>query len=210
MTVSSMPFCRNALDLARRRWRALVIAFLLGVAGQAGPVWAGVIEATSARLASSEDAYVLSAEFNIDLGSRLEEIVTRGVPLYFQLEIEITRNRWFWPGEHIAGRVFNYRLAYIPLTRQYRLSSGGGLQQDFAKLADALRVMGRAAALPVAERSALKPGETYHAALRLSLDRQQLPKPLQLDAIANKDWMIEAKVLRWQFVPGAATEREAR
>ena len=146
-----MPFCKNAFDLARCRIAALVMAFLLGVCSMCGQAWAGTIEATSARLTASEDVYVLSAEFNIDLGSHLEEIVTRGVPLYFQLELEITRSRWFWPGEHVAGRTYNYRLAYIPLTRQYRLSSGTGLHQDFAKLADALRVMGRAAALPVAE-----------------------------------------------------------
>lgn len=205
-----MPFCKNVPDLVVRRWRALVLAFFLGMLGSCGPAWAGNIEATSARLTASEDAYVLSAEFNIDLGPYLEEIITRGVPLYFQLEVEITRNRWFWPGEHIAGRTLNYRLAYIPLSRLYRVSSGAGLHQDFAKLADALRVMGRAAALPVADRGVLKPGETYQAALRLALDRQQLPKPLQLDAIANKDWTVDAKVLRWQFVPGASAEREVR
>ncbi|MBV2234114.1 MAG: DUF4390 domain-containing protein [Sterolibacterium sp.] len=191
-----------------RRW---LVILLLGIAGPGGlaPAWAGSIEATAARLIPNEENYVLSAEFNIDLGPRLEEIVTRGVPLYFQLELEITRDRWFWPGEHIAGRTLNYRLAYVPLSRQYRLSGASGLSQDFAKLADALRFMGRTAALPVAERSALKPGETYQAALRLALDRQQLPKPLQLDAIVNKEWTVDAKILRWQFVASNAGEREA-
>ncbi|SMB21175.1 putative proline rich signal peptide protein [Sterolibacterium denitrificans] len=205
-----MPFCKNNLDRMSRRWRTWVVAFLLCLPGLCSPAWAGSIEATSARLTLNEEAYVLSAEFNVDLGPHLEEIVTRGVPLYFQLELEITRNRWFWPGEHIAGRTLTYRLAYVPLSRQYRLSSASGLSQDFAKLADALRVMGRTAALPVAERSALKPGEPYQAALRLSLDRQQLPKPLQLDAIANKDWTVDAKILRWQFVAGSAGDRENR
>ncbi len=186
---------------------ALLAALLLGLVGTA---WAGSIEATAAKLSSGEDAYVLTAEFHIDLGSRLEEIVARGVPLYFVLEVEITRNRWFWPGEHIAGRSFNYRLAYIPLTRQYRLSSGGVLHQNFTTLSEALRVMGRAAALPIAEKNELKPGETYQVALRLALDRQQLPKPLQVDAIANKDWEVESKVLRWPFIPTAAAEREAK
>lgn len=182
-----------------RRWRAWSVVFLL-CCTCAHPAWASSIEASSARLTANEDSYVLSADFNIDLGPYLEEIITRGIPLYFQLELEITRNRWFWPGEHIAGRTVNYRLAYVPLSRQYRLSGLGGLNLDFPKLSDALRVMGRTAALPVAERSALKPGEPYQAALRLSLDRQQLPKPLQLDAIANKDWTVDTKVLRWQFI----------
>ena len=218
MAVFFMPFCRNASDLARRGLLALVAALLLGLCIAAGSAWAGSIEPAWGKLSSDEDAYVLSAEFNIDLGSHIEETVARGVPLYFVLELEITRNRWFWPGEHIAGRSITYRLAYIPLTRQYRLSSGSALHQNFATLTEALHVLGRTAALPIADRKELKPGETYQVALRLTLDRQQLPKPLQIDAIANKDWEIEAKVLRWQFVaPTAATqmmptssEREAK
>jgi len=190
----------------------------LGLSGVPGLAWAGTIEPTTARLTPGENAYVISAAFNIDLGSRLEEAVSHGVPLYFILELEITRNRWYWPGEHIAGRTLNYRLAYIPLTRQYRLSRDGALHQNFASLDEALRTMGHVAALPVADKSALKIGETYQVALRLALDRQQLPKPLQVDAIANKDWQIEAKVLRWQYtpaaesaaVPAAAAEREAK
>lgn len=210
-----MPSCKNAPEpVARPDGRALTLAFLLALCTlfticAPTPAQAGSIEAIRARLTTSEEAYVLSADFNIDLGSYLEDILLRGVPLYFQLEAEITRNRWFWPGEHIAGRTFNYRLAYIPLSRVYRLSSGGGLNQDFQKLDDALRVMGRTVALPITDRGKLKPGEPYQAAVRLSLDRQQLPKPLQLDAIANKDWTVDARVLRWQFVPGTPSDRES-
>jgi len=43
-------------------------------------------------------------------------------------------------------------------------------------------------------------------ALRLGLDQLQLPKPLQVDALANRDWQMQAKVLRWQFTPTAARE----
>lgn len=209
MTVFSMRCCKSVPDLLLRTARLLLAILALAVACLPGLAWAGSIEPTSAKLSTGEDAYVLTAEFNIDLGSRIEETVARGVPLTFVLELEITRNRWFWPGEHVAGRSFTYRLAYNPLTRQYRLSSGV-LQRNFATLAEALRVLGRTAALPVVDRNALKIGENYQAALRLSLDRQQLPKPLQVDAIANKDWVVEAKVLQWPFVPGAMVEREAK
>jgi hypothetical protein len=63
-----------------------------------------------------------------------------------------------------------------------------------------MRVVGRIAALPVLDKDALKVGESYEAAVRLSLDRSQLPKPFQVDAIMDRDLQVEAKVLRWQFV----------
>jgi len=197
---------------------ALVMTGALCLSVVSGVAWAGTIEPTTATLTHGENAYVVSAEFDIDLGSRLEEAVSHGVPLYFVLELEITRNRWYWPNEHIAGRTLSYRLAYIPLTRQYRLSRGGALHQNFASLEEALRMMGHVAGFPVADIGALKIGEPYQVALRLSLDRQQLPKPLQIDAIANKDWQVDAKVLRWQYTstaePGASQavtpERESK
>ncbi|HEX8986598.1 MAG TPA: DUF4390 domain-containing protein [Rhodocyclaceae bacterium] len=188
MTASSMPGWRRALSA----W--LAAALLLAAAA----VQAGSIEPQRAALVPTEDGYALSAEFAIDLGARLEEAVARGLPLYFVVEFDLTRARWYWSNEHIADRRLEYRLAYNALTRQYRLSLGS-LHQSFDSLAEALRVISRIAALPVVDKAALKPGEAYNAALRLSLDRSQLPKPLQVDALANREWQVDTKVLRWQF-----------
>jgi len=163
-----------------------------------GIVHAGTIEPVVADLKQASDGHVLSAEFAVDLGDRLEEAVARGVPLHFILEFVLEHNRWYWLNAHVATVTVKYRLAYNALTRQYRLSFGG-LHQNFASLDEALRVISRVSALHVADKGALKAGEVYTAALRLSLDRSQLPKPLQVDAIANSDWQVSAKTLRWQF-----------
>jgi hypothetical protein len=182
--------------------RVLAALLALGMLA-AAPAQAGGIEPTRALLAPGDDGYVLSAEFAIDLGASLEDAVQHGVTLDFVLEFTLSRRRWYWIDEHIAGHVVNYKLSYNALTRQYRLSVGG-LHRTFATLEEALRALGHVVALPVAERGTIKPGERYDAALRLSLDKSQLPKPLQLDAIANRDWRIDAGVLRWQFVPEVA------
>lgn len=160
---------------------------------------AGSIEPKRAALTPGEDAYTLSAEFAIDLGTRLEDAVARGVPLYFNLEFVLERSRKYWVNEHITTRSLTYRLAYSGLTRQYRLTTGN-LHQNFGSLAEAMRVVGRIAALPVAERDQIKAGESYEAAVRLALDRSQLPKPFQVDAITDRELQVETRVLRWQFV----------
>lgn len=159
---------------------------------------AGSIAPMRAALTPGDEGYTLSAEFAIDLGGRLEEALARGVPLYFNLEFILERNRKYWANEHIVSRSLVYRLAYSSLTRQYRLTRGS-LHQNFGGLAEALRVIGRISALPVAEKDALKNGESYEAAVRLALDRSQLPKPFQVDAITDKGLQVEARVLRWQF-----------
>jgi len=187
-----MPGWKNRLSA----W--LAAALLLAAAAAR----AGSIEPQRAALTSTEDGFALSAEFAVDLGPRLEEAVARGLPLYFTVEFDLTRARWYWSNEHVADRRLEYRLAYNALTRQYRLSLGG-LHQSFDTLSEALRAVSRIVALRVADKGALKPGEAYSAALRLSLDRSQLPKPLQVDALANREWQVDAKVMRWQFVAPA-------
>ena len=192
MTVSTTPSWGKRLERA-------LLALLLCLAAT---VHARSIEPLRAALTPAEDGgVVLSAEFAIDLGPRLEEAVSRGVPIYFNFEFDLNRRRWYWIDEHVAGRVQVHRLAYNALTRQYRLSSGA-LHQNFATLAEALQLLGRISAMPVAEKGALKPGETYSAAIRLSVDQTQLPKPFQVESIANRDWQVDARTLRWQFVAG--------
>ncbi|MFY9328994.1 MAG: DUF4390 domain-containing protein [Georgfuchsia sp.] len=167
---------------------------------------AASIEPVNASLFPTEDGYALSADFAIDLGPRVEEAVSRGVPLYFNLELDVTRPRRYWVDEHVLGYTLTYRLTFNALTRHYRLGTGG-LSRSFDTLSDALRAMGRIAALPVAGKGTFMPDETYQAVLRLSLDHSQLPKPFQLDAIISSDWQIDAKVLRWQFPP---TDQDAQ
>ena len=179
--------------------RGLALGLLLLASALAG---AAEIEVRRAELSAGEESWLLDAEFGIDLGQRLEEVVARGVALYFVAEFELTKGRWYWVDEHVAGRKQTWRLSYNALTRQYRLSSGA-LHQSFASLDEALRVLGRLREWPVAEKALLKAGEPYNAALRLKLDLTQLPKPFQVTAIGNKDWNITAEVKRWSFTPPA-------
>lgn len=165
---------------------------------------AAEIEVKSAEIIPGEESWLVDAEFGVDLGHRLEDVVSRGVPLYFVVEFELTKTRWYWVDEHVAGKRQTWRLSYNALTRQYRLSSGA-LHQNFDTLEEALGVLGRLRNWPVADRSAVKAGEPYNAALRLHLDLARLPKPLQVGAIGNKEWNIPAEVKRWSFTPSAAT-----
>jgi hypothetical protein len=167
-----------------------------------GAVFAGSIESRSAALVADEQGQAVTAEFAIDLGPRLEDAVRRSVPLHFRFEFDLTRKRRYWIDEHVAGHVVLYRLGYQALTRQYRLTLGS-LHQNFDTLEEALRTLGRVGRLHVIDKTALLTGETYTAAVRLSLDHTQLPKPLQVDALADPDWRIEATTLRWDFVPAA-------
>jgi hypothetical protein len=44
---------------------------------------------------------------------------------------------------------------------------------------------------------AVRPGETYQAALRLRLDPALLPRPFQITALGNRDWALAADWKIW-------------
>lgn len=158
------------------------------------------IDVIDARLAASEEGLLLSADFDFKFSPRLHEAVQNGVPLYFVVEFELTRPRWWWFDEETVSRRTQWRLSYHALTRQYRLQSGA-LYQNFATLEEALEVMRRLRNWQVAERAVPLRGSSYDAAVRMRLDVSQLPRPLQVSALTSSELRLESTWKQFIFRP---------
>ncbi len=193
MTVFSTRCCRSISTVA-----ALIMLWI-GV-GFAAPARADGIEVRKAALISAEDGYVLEAEFDVTLTHTLEDALNKGVPLYFALDFELTRPRWYWLNERLSNTRQQYRLSYNALTRQYRVGVRT-LYQNFASLPEALAFMSRVRVREIAGTGALSKGGSYTAALRLRLDSSQLPRPFQVSAVGSREWSISSDWHRWTVSP---------
>ena len=158
------------------------------------------ISVTSATIEPTEDAWALEAAFDVQFSQRLEEAVNRGVPLYFVVEFELSRPRWYWFDEKPVVLSQTYRISYTPLLRQYRLSVGS-VYQNFTRFEEVTRVLSRVRGWHVADKGALKKDQVYHASVRMRLDTAQLPKPFQLNAISSRDWTLDSDWHRWTITP---------
>jgi hypothetical protein len=204
MTASSMRFCRRLRALG---WLAavrllagpLLLGPLLGLL-VAAPAAAQGIEIQRAALALAEEGYVLQADFEIALTSTLEDALNKGVPLYFALEVELIRPRWYWFNEKVSSVRQQYRLSYNALARQYRVGVGK-LYQNFSSLPEALAFLSRVRVRDVVEPNALAKGSTYIAAVRMRLDVSQLPRPFQITAVGSRDWSLSSDWHRWTISP---------
>ena len=195
---------------------ALLTGFLALLA--AGAARADAIEVRDAALRVVEEGLVLDADFDFELTPRLAEVVANGVPLYFRVEFELTRSRWYWFDERAASRVLQMRLSYHALSRHYRLSAGMQperfmLQQNFATLEEALRVLKRVRSWLVVDRAAGLSRADYDAAVRMRLDTTLLPKPFQLSALTSRELHLESPWKRFvlrspQQVPAPVESRE--
>ena len=175
-------------------------ALAVGCALFAHAACADVIQVNSAELRAEEDGYFLNADFDLSLNSTLDEALQKGVPLYFVLEFELTRPRWYWLDEKVAQTSTQYRVSYNALTRQYRVSSGL-LAQGFVSLEDVEHFLSRVTSREVARRDQLVKGTRYDAAVRLRLDVNQLPKPFQVSALASREWTLQSDWYRWSYTP---------
>src|SRR5476649_1285830 len=186
----------------------LFVSFLLALAlAWAFPAHADHIDVSHISLEGNDEGYALDADFEIELNSRVEDAIAKGVALYFVVEFELTRKRWYWFDEKSARRQLTLRLAYHALTRQYRVSSGA-LHQSFSTLTDAMRVLSRVRSWQVLERAELGAGSDYQAALRVRLDVTQLPKPFQVNALTNREWNLASDWRRFPFkVTAPVTDR---
>lgn len=193
----------NALRAGLRDWLALSLALcLMFGALNARAVATETIEINNARLLVSNggDAWVMSADFRVPLPNRLEEAINQGVALYFVVDLEVYRSRWYWWDERLTQASQTYRLSYHALTRQYRVTVNG-FQQSFSNLREALQGMSVMRAWKVMDLERPKAGIKYDAYVRMRLDLAQLPKPFQITALTNRDWNLQAEWKRFNFNP---------
>lgn len=195
LVASTVPF------LVRPAWSGLV-ALLVGAVLAFAPfvARADVIPVKAAELRIEDGDVLLTADFDLSFNATLEEALQNGIPLYFVLDFELVRARWYWLDEKVAQMSITYRVSYTALTRQYRVSSGL-LVQAFNTLEEVQRYVGRVTSRPVAPASALAKDTRYDAAVRLRLDINQLPKPFQVNALASREWTLNSDWHRWSFVP---------
>jgi hypothetical protein len=182
--------------LAMRRI-AFLTRLILGLACFAAlAARADEIEVRSAILRPTEGGLVLDADFAFELTPRLADVAANGVPLYFRVDFELTRPRWYWFDETTATSRLQLRLSYHALSRQYRLSTGL-LQQNFATLEEALNVLKRIRNWLVVDRSVSLSGGDYEAAVRMRHDTSMLPKPFQLSALTGRELHLESSWRRF-------------
>jgi len=162
-------------------------------------------EITQLRLERSDDEWQVSAQLQFEVPQVVEDALLKGIPMVFIYSADVLRERWYWYDKKVLGTERQFRLAYQPLTRHWRLnvsngpasSSGMGLalNQSYESLALALGAIKRLTKWKVADATELDGNAKYKLDFRFRLDLGQLPRPFQIGALGQSDWDIAATVL---------------
>lgn len=166
------------------------------------PRWARAegVRLVQVELVQRGEFWQLTGGYDIQLSPTLEEALKRGVQLTFEQEFEAQRPRTYWFAEDIADLTRTIRLSYNALLRQYYVTVSG-VGSTHMSLAEALDATGDFNDWAVLHQSQLRRKHGYQVAVRMSLDHSQLPKPLQVNAVASQRWQLDSGWREWEFHP---------
>jgi Domain of unknown function (DUF4390) len=155
------------------------------------------------RLEEADDGVYLTAQVEFELPPLVEEVLDKGIAIYFVAEAELYRERWYWTDLKVAQASRYMRLAYQPLSRRWRLNVspvpitnagfGVSLNQNFDTLADALDGVRRVGRMRLGDISEIGDEPSHPVMFRFRLDTSQLPRPFQIGAFGESDWNISAE-----------------
>lgn len=188
-------FLMRRRDLLQRSASALLTAMLVK-AGPAAHAANGASNGASSGIdllklsvARTDEGTLLSYDVRIALPEDLQQALGKGIAVVFVAQAEVFRHRWYWSDESRGRAARRWRLAYQPLTRQWRLSQDG-LSRHYPSLAAALDTIHRSERWRIAEAVPLNDDEDYHVDFSFKLDTTQLPRPLQIGIGGQADWRM--------------------
>lgn len=186
----------------KRGVRALALGMMLCIAQQVYGQTA--TEISQVRAERVEDEVLVSAQVAFELPNAVEEAMLKGIPMYFVVQAEVTKERWYWYDKRVVSAERHMRVAYQPLTRRWRLnvtngadkvgSSGLALNQSFDTLPQAMAIVKRLFRWKIAEAGDIDGNGRYKMELKFRLDLNQLPRPFQIGATGQSEWDVAASV----------------
>lgn len=149
-----------------------------------------------AELVPAGNSYLLNADFEINFSEEVQAALSKGVPLHFLIEFQLSSPVRYWFDDEIVSASTEVTLSYHALSRQYLINRGRH-QLSFLTLQEAKDELSRLRDWTVFDKSLLSKGEEYNAALRIRLDQSKLPKPMQVEALSSEDWSMVSERYRW-------------
>jgi hypothetical protein len=170
-----------------RGWVRFFFALLLGMALLPFAYSAGISHATSAATAQlthlrterTEDGIYLNAAVSFELPHVVEDALLKGIPMFFVIEVDVFRDRWYWRVNIGSGLI------------------GGGssglratFNQNYDTLPEAMSVVQQVARWKVADSADIRSGNEHNLVFSFKLDLSQLPRPFQIGVAGQRDWTI--------------------
>lgn len=146
-------------------------------------------ELSQFQVVRSDEGLLLDFNVQFELPKAVEDALLKGVPLHFVAEVTVYSERWYWRDRKLSEASRTWRLAYQPLTRNYRVGFGG-LNQSFDTLYEAVAAVRRMTRWKIAESGQIDDSVRPYLEFSYRLDTTLLPRPMQIGIGGLPDWNL--------------------
>jgi hypothetical protein len=148
----------------------------------------------------SNNILSINADAEVDLAKDPIEALESGVPLFFDLHVEILRNRKYMWDRDLFKTKYTYSLQRHTLSKKYVLKN---LITDTQRVHDsvtaALQSLGQIRKLAVIDLEELTNRKNLVIAIQLELKISALPAPMMPLAYVSPQWHISSQKYKWKL-----------
>lgn len=140
----------------------------------------------------------LDAELAYELNGEIRDALVNGIPLTFEVEVQIKSLQSWRLDKIISTTVKTYLLKYHALSKQYVLDNlESGDSDSFPDLESVLIHQGRVAAMYIAQADELDTQGNFIVQLRSRLLTSKLPLPLRMKSYFSPKWRLDSGWHEW-------------
>ena len=150
-----------------------------------------IIEIKQIKLEKDKDKIIINLEQISTLSPKIIELLERGIPIAFNLKIELIKENTFWFDKVINQNNFVYQIKYFSLRKVYEVIDINGNKKNFEDEQVAIKNL-----LSNKEIIIKKYRHQNNTKLKIwvELDKKRLPKAIQAD-IFNKSWDAGSNII---------------
>jgi hypothetical protein len=180
----------------------LLATFLIALALLPAPrADAANFKVKSAQATLNDRTLHVNARFDLPVNPRIEEALSKGIPIDVVIQVNMEKHRWWWRNRVITDTVVRRRIQFHALSRQYLVS---GMREDdpsesFGSLSQALAQAGTLDEfkLFLTAKKEIEADARYLLLLRAHLDIEALPMLMRPLAYATPSWRRNTGWTEW-------------
>ena len=143
------------------------------------------------KLENNQENIVINLEQSSQLSPKLIELLERGIPIAFNLKIDLIKEKKYWFDKVINKNNFVYQIKYFSLRKVFEVIDIKGNKKIFEDEQEAIKNLLRNKEIIIKNYRHLN---NKKLKIWVELDKKRLPKAIQAD-VFNKSWDVRSNII---------------
>ena len=149
------------------------------------------ISISQIKLKNNQEDIVIDLQQSSQLSPKIIELLERGIPIAFNLKIDLIKEEKYWFDKVIDQNNFVYQIKYFSLRKVFEVIDINGNKKIFEDEQEAIKNLLSDKEIIIKKNSHLNDTKLK---IWIELDKKKLPKAIQAD-IFNKSWDVGSNII---------------